>query len=70
MTIYSINNHKKYGTGSTPSRRVSSLVAREHVVKDRFHSQRGSSMGIFISGLGILSIVMAAGFMYIFQITS
>lgn len=27
-------------------------------------------MGIFLSGLGILSIIVVAGFLYIFQVTS
>jgi len=70
MTIYSINNRNKYNTGKVASRRVSALVAHPKESKDRYSSQRGSSMGIFLSGLGILSIIIAAGFLYIFQVTS
>lgn len=70
MTIYSINNHRNYTAGKSASRRVSALVAHNKESKDRYSSQRGSSMGIFLSGLGILSIIIAAGFLYIFQVTS
>jgi cell division protein FtsB len=70
MTIYSINNHNKISIGKAMPRRVSALVAHPKESKDRYSSQRGSSMGIFLSGLGILSIVVAAGFLYIFQVTS
>lgn len=68
MTIFSVNNHN-YNFREQSARRVSSF-ARNQKHSDNFRTQRGSSMGIFLSGLGILSIVMAAGFLYIFQITS
>ncbi|MDO8512045.1 MAG: hypothetical protein Q7S57_02135 [bacterium] len=70
MTIYSINNHNKYGSGKATPRRVSALLAHNKNTKDQYSSQRGSTMGIFLSGLGILSIIVVAGFLYIFQVTS
>lgn len=70
MTIYSINSHNKYGTKKASPRRVSALLTHNKESKDRYVSQRGSSMGIFLSGLGILSVIIAAGFLYIFQVTS
>ena len=70
MTIYSINNHRKYNSGKAFPRRVSTLLSHNKESKDHYSSQRGSSVGIFLSGLGVLSIIIAAGFLYIFQVTS
>lgn len=68
MRIFSANNHCHNYRAKT-ARRVSAL-SRNQNQKDGYHAQRGSSMGIFLSGIGILSIIIAAGFLYIFQITS
>ena len=67
MKIYSINH--KYHSGKVPSRRAS-FLSLSNAANDRYHTQRGSSMGIFLTGLGILTVVCVVGSMYIFQITS
>jgi len=70
MKINFTTNQNKHYSRKTTGRRVSSLLSVSHDEKKHYHSQRGSSMGIFLSGLGILSVIIAAGFLYIFQITS
>jgi len=50
-------------------RRVSSLRRQQSTIS-RIHGQRGSSMNFFLTGIGVLSIIVMAGFMYIFQVTS
>lgn len=69
MTIYSSNSHKKYFDNGRMPRRVSSLRRQQSTVC-RIHGQRGSSMSFFLTGIGVLSIIVMAGFMYIFQVTS
>lgn len=69
MTIYSINN-KKYSAQVPTRRRASVFSSKNRSTAERIHSQRGSSTGIFLAGLGTLSIICIAGFMYIFQITT
>jgi len=46
-----------------------SLHKRNNVAK-KYNSQRGSSWGIFLAGIGILSLVVASGSLYIYQVTS
>lgn len=69
MTIYSSNSHKKYFDNGKMPRRVSSFQ-RQQDTANRMHGQRGSSMSFFLTGIGVLSIIVMAGFMYIFQVTS
>jgi cell division protein FtsL len=69
MTIYSTNNHKKYFDNNRMPRRVSSFQRQQNPV-NHMHGQRGSSVSFFLTGIGILSIIVLAGFMYIFQVTS
>lgn len=69
MTIYSVKNHKQYQDSGIVRRRVSKL---KHVpaTKSFPHSQSGSSMGFFLAGIGILFLIVAAGFLYISQVTT
>jgi len=70
MTIYFVNNHRSYNEGGrTKARRVSSLYTNKKT-STRFQRQRGSAMGFFLAGMGVLTLIVAAGFLYIFQVTS
>jgi len=51
-------------------RRVSSLRCQQSSTASHIHGQRGSSVSFFLTGIGVLSVIVMAGFMYIFQITS